>query len=44
MSNSDQLLLAVAIMIVDRNRDPVSAARELDDETLVRLGSPNEDA
>jgi len=29
-------------MIVDRNGNPVSAARELDDETLVRLGSPED--
>lgn len=36
MSNSDQLLLMVcAIMIVGRNRKPVSADEDLDDETLV---------
>ena len=45
MSNSDQLLVIVAMMIVDRNKNAVSgAARDLDNETLVRRGQRHEEA
>ena len=35
VSNSDQLLVMVVIMIVDRNRGGFAPLKNLDDETLV---------